>query len=79
MKTTFDLPAQFTVSTAYYGEHHDFDQDDLEALENYLDQFDYQEGFTLLCAVLKAVERHAPYIVEPVNGESDLTIDFKYD
>jgi len=66
------------ISTAHNGNHQDFHGHDMDELVDYLDTFDYYESGTLQGAVERALEDEAPYIVEPVNGDEDLTIDFKY-
>jgi hypothetical protein len=66
------------ISTAHNGRHQDFHGYELDDLYDYLDTFDYYESGTLHDAVMRALEDESPYIVEPVNGEEDLTIDFKY-
>jgi len=70
--------SKVVISTEYNNHHQDFQAYELEELFEYLDTFDYYESNTLQGAVEQAIDNEADYIVEPVNGDQDLTVNFKY-
>lgn len=72
------------ISTEHNGYHQDFhvyegeDYTELDWLEDYLDSFEYYEDGSLIGRVKHAIEDGRDYIVEPVNGDEDITINFAY-
>lgn len=74
----------FTISTEYNGEHKDFQNDEMDSLESYLDGIgsEYREEFypfeSLFRATKNALKRRASYIVEAVSTYDDISIYMSY-
>ena len=75
---------KFTISTEYGGEHKDFQNDEMDSLESYLDGIgsEYRDEFypwdSLFSATKNALKRRASEIVEPASEDTDITISITY-
>ena len=75
---------KYTISTEYNGEHKDFQHDEQDELESYLDSInpEYMDQYysfdSLYSRVRKALKNRIDSIVEPASENDDISIDITY-